>query len=30
MHQDNYDIQETKRILDEDHYGMKKVKERII
>ena len=30
FHSDNYNIEETKKILDEDHYGMKKVKERIV
>ena len=28
--EDNYDIRKTKQVLDDDHYGMEKVKERII
>ncbi len=28
--EDNYDIPKAKKVLDEDHYGMEKVKERII
>jgi len=28
--EENYDIDEAERILDEDHYGLKKVKERIL
>jgi Lon-like ATP-dependent protease len=28
--QDNYDIKKAEQILDEDHYGMKQVKQRIL
>lgn len=30
FHKDNYNLVEAKAVLDEDHFGMKKVKERIL
>ena len=30
FNKDNYNLAEAKAILDEDHFGMKKVKERIL
>ena len=30
LSEDNYDIEKAQQILDEDHYGMKQVKQRIL
>ena len=30
MSQDTYDVDSARKILDKDHYGMKKVKDRIL